>query len=285
MAALCAILAAVAFFMEGGGMNTRRNFVRGLSGIGAIVATGHAPAIVKSMIAARHIAALKKDVPAQGIPYITPTNVKQGILVDACALAGNIYVIDFMMVPSLVDEPDYCSFFGARNYDENYEFGTGCSLFGIFNRQQTVVASRQGYTGEENTGITLQVGNRYRITFAPTLTTVEDLTLATTRQFQYSTEEYGNDNRLMVFSIADYDPYDTESLWPDFGNTYSNNPAMPMKLYGLNVYNSSNVLTHDYVPYKSDGVIGLRNALNGNVFANATEYGAIGDFAYGIDTA
>ena len=34
-------------------MNTRRNFMRGLSGIGAIVATGHAPAIVKSMIAAR----------------------------------------------------------------------------------------------------------------------------------------------------------------------------------------------------------------------------------------
>ena len=34
-------------------MNTRRNFVRGLSGLGAIVATGHAPAIVKSMIAAR----------------------------------------------------------------------------------------------------------------------------------------------------------------------------------------------------------------------------------------
>lgn len=34
-------------------MNTRRDFVRGLTGIGAIVATGHAPAIVKSMIAAR----------------------------------------------------------------------------------------------------------------------------------------------------------------------------------------------------------------------------------------
>lgn len=34
-------------------MNTRRNFMRVLSGIGAIVATGHAPAIVKSMIAAR----------------------------------------------------------------------------------------------------------------------------------------------------------------------------------------------------------------------------------------
>jgi hypothetical protein len=264
-------------------VTTRRKF--GL-GIAAIIAAQRAPAaLIRSIVAGRHIAALKKDVPAQGIPYITPTNAKQGILVDACALAGNIYVIDFMMIPSLVDDPDYCSFFGARNYDENYEFGTGCSLFGIFNGQQTVVASRQGYTGEENTGIPLQVGNRYRITFAPTLTTVEDLTLATTRQFQYSTEESGNDNRLMVFSIADYDPFDPDALWPDFGSTLYNNPVMPMKLYGLKVYNSSNVLTHDYVPYNSGGVIGLRNALNGNVFANATEYGAIGDFAYGIDTA
>ena len=48
-----AMLAAVAFFVEGGRMNTRRDFVRGLTGIGAIVATGNAPAIVRSMIAAR----------------------------------------------------------------------------------------------------------------------------------------------------------------------------------------------------------------------------------------
>ena len=50
-------------------MNTRRNFVRGLSGLGAIVATGHAPAIVKSMIAAR--GTMLGGAHAWTNPYIT----------------------------------------------------------------------------------------------------------------------------------------------------------------------------------------------------------------------
>ena len=47
-------------------MNTRRDFVRGLTGIGAIVATGHAPAIVRSALAARGTmlgGEKKEDVP------------------------------------------------------------------------------------------------------------------------------------------------------------------------------------------------------------------------------
>ena len=50
-------------------MNTRRNFMRGLSGLGAIVATGHAPAIVKSMIAAR--GTMLGGAHAWTNPYIT----------------------------------------------------------------------------------------------------------------------------------------------------------------------------------------------------------------------
>lgn len=54
-------------------MNTRRNFVRGLTGIGAIVATGHAPAIVKSMIAAR--GTMLVGAHAWTNPYITDSLV------------------------------------------------------------------------------------------------------------------------------------------------------------------------------------------------------------------
>lgn len=50
-------------------MNTRRNFMRGLTGLGAIVATGHAPAIVKSMIAAR--GTMLGGAHAWTNPYIT----------------------------------------------------------------------------------------------------------------------------------------------------------------------------------------------------------------------
>lgn len=265
-------------------MNTRRDFVRGLTGIGAIVATGHAPAIVRSLVAARHIAAMKKrDVPEQGLPYITPTNPKQGIIVDACALTGNTYVADFTMMSSLVANPDFCSVFGGRNYEENYEHSLGTSMFGIYRGQNIVTVSRQGYDEEESTGINLQVGNRYKIIFAPSLVTVEDVTLQSTRQYRYNPSEVGTENRLMIFSIADYDPFDTETIWPDFNSTILNNPSMPMKLHGFKVFDSANVLTHNYEPYSSGSVVGLRNKLNGNIFTNATQWGGIGDFAYGVE--
>ena len=49
-------------------MNTRRDFVRGLTGIGAIVATGNAPAIVRSMIAARAaLTGMKGETPMKKI--------------------------------------------------------------------------------------------------------------------------------------------------------------------------------------------------------------------------
>lgn len=61
-------------------MNTRRNFMRGLSGLGAIVATGHAPAIVKSMIAARGtmFGGAQSPIPAEfrQVKYITVASGK-----------------------------------------------------------------------------------------------------------------------------------------------------------------------------------------------------------------
>ena len=265
-------------------MTTRRKF--GL-GIAAIIAAQRAPAsLVRSIVAGRQTGAMKKEeVPPtpQGLPYITPTNAKQGIIVDALALTGSTYVADFTMVSPLAPNPDYCSVFGARNYDENYEFGLGVSLFGIFRGQNIVTVSRQGYSEEESTGINVHAGNRYRITFAPSLVTIENVTLQTTSQYQYQAADMGTGNGLMIFSVADYDPYDTEVVFPDFNNQFANNPSMPMKLHRFQVFDSQNVLTHDYEPYSSGGVVGLRNTLNGNIFTNATEWGGIGDFAYGVE--
>ena len=152
-------------------MNTRRNFMRGLTGIGAIVATGHAPAIVKSMIAAR--GTMLGGAHGFTNPYMTDGlvamwdgewNAGGGVhdpnatsIVDLVGGCGNL---ELNKSNNAVYNHAYIgdNFIGNDNYTNNYF----AHLTGSIEASQTILGLASGYTFEycaETTGQSFVIWN------------------------------------------------------------------------------------------------------------------------------
>ena len=97
-------------------MNTRRNFVRGLTGIGAIVATGHAPAIVRSALAAR--GTMLGGARAWTNPYVTDGLV--AMWDGEWNVAGGVHDANANIWADLVGSNSFGNFATDVTFGENY---------------------------------------------------------------------------------------------------------------------------------------------------------------------